>query len=50
MRQVAKRASKVAEKGPRWTDFGTAVLTFEAVLGAFLHTFKRFFCLFVQNQ
>ncbi len=30
MPQVAKSASKVAKKGPRWTHFGPGGLTFEA--------------------
>ncbi len=53
--QVAKSASKVAKKGPRWTQFGPGGLTFEASRaflvypGAFLRTFFSFFCIFVQN-
>ncbi len=30
MPQVAKSASKVAKRGPRWAHFGPARLTFEA--------------------
>ncbi len=52
--QVAKRAAKVGKTGSRWANFGPSGLTFDAgwaifgLPGAFLHTFKDFFCVFEQ--
>ncbi len=48
--QLAKSASKVAKKGPRWTHFGSGGLTFEAsraIFGVPWRLFELFLALFL---